>query len=135
MALPGIKAVAVGLGFEAAARPGSAAHDPYDWRRGRARSRGNRSGGLEGGMTTGEPLRLRAAMKPLPTLARPLPSVDLATGRAAPAPTPRSDVCAVPAAAVIGEAVVALVLADALLEKTGGDSMREILPRLKALRR
>jgi chorismate synthase len=86
-------------------------------------------------MTTGEPLRLRAAMKPLPTLARPLPSVDLKTGRAALAPVLRSDVCAVPAAAVISEALTALVLAEALLEKTGGDSMREILPRLRALRK
>lgn len=115
--------------------PGSAALDPYAWRKGHVRTIGNRSGGIDGGMSTGEPLRLRAAMKPLPSLARPLPSVDLATGRAAPAPTPRADVCAVPAAAVIGESLVALVLADALLEKTGGDSMREILPRLKALQR
>jgi len=135
MALQGIKAVAVGLGFEAALLPGSAALDPYAWRKGRVRTLGNRSGGIDGGMSTGEPLRLRAAMKPLPSLALPLPSVDLATGRAAPAPTPRADVCAVPAAAVIGESLAALVLADALLEKTGGDSMREILPRLKALRR
>jgi len=135
MALPGIKAVAVGLGFEAADLPGSRLHDSYSWKQGRAAYRSNRSGGLDGGMTTGEPLRLSAAMKPLPTLAKPLPSVDLSTGRRAPAPALRSDICAVPAAAVIAEALVALVLADALLEKTGGDSMDEILPRLAALRR
>lgn len=135
MALNGIKAVAVGLGFEAAALPGSRALDPYYWKAGRAAYRSNRSGGIDGGMTTGEPLLLSAAMKPLPTLMKPLPSVDLRTGRAAPAPVLRSDVCAVPAAAVISEALVALVLADALLDKTGGDSMREILPRLRSLRK
>jgi len=135
MALNGIKAVAVGLGFEAAALPGSRALDSYFWKAGRAAYRSNRSGGIDGGVTTGEPLRLCAAMKPLPTLAKPLPSVDLKTGRAAPAPVLRSDVCAVPAAAVISEALVALILAEALLEKTGGDSMGEILPRLRSLRK
>jgi len=135
MSLNGIKAVAVGLGFEAAALPGSRVLDPYYWKAGRAAYRSNRSGGIDGGVTTGEPLRLSAAMKPIPTLLRPLPSVDLRTGRAAPAPVLRSDVCAVPAAAVISEALVALVLAEALLEKTGGDSMREILPRLRSLRK
>jgi chorismate synthase len=135
MALNGIKAVAVGLGFEAAALPGSRALDPYWWKAGRAAYRSIRSGGIDGGVTTGEPLRLSAAMKPLPTLAKPLPSVDLKAGRAAPAPALRSDVCAVPAAAVIAEALVALVLAEALLEKTGGDSMREILPRLRSIRK
>ncbi len=134
MALNGIKAVAIGLGFEAAALPGSRALDSYYWKAGRAAYRSNRSGGIDGGVTTGEPLYLRAAMKPLPTLALPLPSIDLKTGQASPAPALRSDVCAVPAAAVISEALVALVLAEALLEKTGGDSMREILPRLRSLR-
>ena len=105
------------------------------WISSRAAYRSNRSGGIDGGVTTGEPLRLCAAMKPLPTLAKPLPSVDLKTGRAAPAPVLRSDVCAVPAAAVISEALVALILAEALLEKTGGDSMGEILPRLRSLRK
>ena len=135
MALNGIKAVAVGLGFEAAALPGSRALDSYSWKSGRAAYRSNRSGGIDAGVSTGEPLHLRAAMKPLPTLGRPLPSVDLASGRAAPAPVLRSDICAVPAAAVISEALIALVLAEALLEKTGGDSMRELLPRLRSLRK
>ncbi|MDD5656104.1 MAG: chorismate synthase [Elusimicrobia bacterium] len=135
MSLGGVKAVAVGLGWAAPGLPGSKAHDAFAWKGGRAAYRSNRSGGIDGGMTTGEPLILRAAMKPIPTLARPLPSVDLAGRRPAAAPTPRADVCAVAAAAVIGEAVTALVLAEALLEKTGGDSMKEILPRLRQLRR
>jgi chorismate synthase len=135
MALNGIKGVEVGLGYAAAALTGSRALDGYFWKAGRAAYRSNRSGGIDGGMTTGEPLRLTAAMKPIPTLMKPLPSVDLSTGRGAPAPTLRSDVCAVPAAAVIAESLAALVLADALLEKTGGDSMKEILPRLRALRK
>lgn len=135
MALNGVKGVEIGLGFAAAGKPGSRAHDALCARKGRPAYASNRCGGLEGGMTTGTPLCLRAAMKPIPTLAKPLPSVDLRTGRPAPAPVLRSDVCAVPAAAVVAESLVALVLADALLEKTGGDSMREILPRLQALRR
>jgi chorismate synthase len=135
MSLNGIKAVAVGLGFEAADLSGSKVHDPYAWKAGRASYLSNRSGGIDGGMSTGEPLRLLAAMKPLPTLAKPLASVDLKTRRAARAPVLRSDICAVPAAAVISEALAALVLADVLLEKIGGDSMGEILPRLKILRR
>ncbi|MBI5241163.1 MAG: chorismate synthase [Elusimicrobia bacterium] len=135
MALNGIKGVDIGLGFAAAVPPGSKVLDAYTWKDGAPAYRSNRSGGIDGGMTTGEPLLLRAAMKPLPTLRKPLPSVDLKTGRAAPAPVLRSDVCAVPAAAVIAESLAALVLADALLEKTGGDSMREILPRLSALRK
>lgn len=134
MSLNGIKGVDIGWGFASAVQPGSKVLDAYSWRDGRPCYRSNHSGGLEGGMSTGEPLLLRAAMKPIPTLRKPLPSVDLRTGRAAPAPVLRSDVCAVPAAAVIAESLAALVLADALLEKTGGDSMKEILPRLRALR-
>ena len=135
MSLNGIKGVDIGWGFASAVPPGSQVLDPYSWKDGGPCYRSNHSGGIDGGMTTGEPLLLRAAMKPLPTLRKPLPSVDLRTGRPAPAPVLRSDVCAVPAAAVIAEALAALVLADALLEKTGGDSMREILPRLRTLRR
>ncbi|MFA6004012.1 MAG: chorismate synthase [Elusimicrobiota bacterium] len=135
MALNGVKGVEFGLGFAAARSPGSQVQDAYLLRNGRPDYCSNHCGGTEGGMTTGAPILLRAAMKPIPTLAKPLASVDLRTGRPAPAPVLRSDVCAVAAAAVVAEAVVALVLADALLEKTGGDSLREILPRLQALRR
>jgi chorismate synthase len=109
--------------------PGSQAHDvilPADqwddrpWRRAT-----NRAGGLEGGMTNGEPVIVRAALKPLSTLAKPLPSADLATGQAIEAHYERSDVCVVPAAGVIGEAMVAIVLAEAMLEKFGGDHIDE----------
>ena len=93
---------------------------------GRPRRRTGRAGGIEGGMSTGETLRVRAAMKPLSTLVRALDTVDLATRAKAKAVVQRSDVTAVPAAGVVGEAVVALVLADALLEKTGGDSLAEV---------
>ena len=86
----------------------------------------NRAGGLEGGVTTGEPLAVRGAMKPISTLMKPLPSVDLRDGSVGDAATERSDVCAVPAAGVVGEAMVALVLADAFLEKFGGDSIGEV---------
>ena len=129
--IPAIKGVEIGLGFGAAARPGSAVHDailpadppgPF----GRFRRATNRAGGLEGGMTNGEPLVLRAAMKPIPTLRRGLPSVDLRTGAAVPAAYQRSDITAVPAASVVGEAVVALVLAEAFLEKFGGDSLEQV---------
>jgi chorismate synthase len=122
----------VGDGVAGAARPGSAAHDEIVPGPGRPARRTGRSGGIEGGMSTGETLRLRAAMKPLSTLVRALDTVDLATGEPAPAVVQRSDVTAVPAAAVVGEAVVALVLADALLEKTGGDSLDEVRRNLDA---
>ena len=94
----------------------------------------NRAGGLEGGITTGEPIVLRAAMKPISTTLTPLQSVDLATGEPSPTRYERSDFCAVPRAVVIGEAMVAWVLADALHEKLGGDSMDEQRPRFAALR-
>jgi chorismate synthase len=94
----------------------------------------NHAGGLEGGITNGQPVIVRAAMKPIPTLARPLPSVDLASKQAFDAQKERTDACAVPAAAVVAEAAVAFVLADALLEKTGGDSLEEVLRNLKAYR-
>ena len=123
MSIPAVKGVEVGLGFEAARRPGSAVHDPIGPNLGRL---GNNAGGLEGGMTTGEPLVLRVAMKPISTLMTPLTTVDLATGQEAPAQSERSDVTAVPAMGVIAEAVTALVLADAMLEKFGGDSVAEM---------
>jgi chorismate synthase len=132
MSLNAIKGVEIGLGFEAARRPGSQAHDELEPRGKRVAYRTNRSGGIDGGITTGQPLVLRAAMKPLATLMKPLDSVDLRTMKPAKAHVERSDACAVPAAAVIAESLVCVVLADALLAKFGGDSMKEILPRLKA---
>jgi chorismate synthase len=131
MSIPAVKGVA-GLGFEAAARPGSAVHDPILPGGPAARRLGgydrasNRAGGLEAGMTTGEPLVLRVAMKPIATLMQPLPTVHLDTGEPAQAQSERSDVTAVPAMGVIAEAMTALVLADALLEKFGGDSLGEM---------
>jgi chorismate synthase len=137
MSIPAVKAVEIGMGVEAARRPGSEVHDPIDARPGQApphagdrqagfRRRTNNAGGLEGGITTGEPLVLRVAMKPISTLMAPLPTVDLATGAAASAQSERSDVTAVPAMGVIAEALTAFVLADAMLEKFGGDSLGEM---------
>lgn len=129
--IPAVKGVEMGEGFAAAARRGSTVHDeilpqPGDARRGNVARRTNRAGGLEGGMTTGEPLVLRVAMKPISTLMRPLVTVDVATGAPAAAAAERSDVTAVPAMGVIAEAMTALVLADAVLEKFGGDSLGEL---------
>lgn len=131
MSIQAIKGVEIGLGFTGAVRPGSNVHDPIVRDEDKPRTGGigrasNRAGGLEGGVTTGEPLAVRAAMKPISTLMKPLPSVDLRDGSVGNAATERSDVCAVPAAAVVGEAMVALVLADAFLEKFGGDSVGEV---------
>lgn len=132
MGIPAIKGVEIGLGFEAARRPGSEVHDPIVYRRGCGFARAtNHAGGLEGGMTTGEPLLIRAAMKPIATLRRPLGSVDMKTKRAAAAGYERSDVCAVPAAAVVGEAVAALELARTWMEKFGGDSVGEMVSNWK----
>jgi chorismate synthase len=132
MSIQAIKGVEVGDGFAGAARPGSRAHDAIVPGPGRPRRRTGRAGGIEGGMSTGDALRVRAAMKPLSTLVRALDTVDVATGAKARAVVQRSDVTAVPAAGVVGEAVVALVLADALLEKTGGDSLAEVRRNLDA---
>ncbi len=131
MSIPAMKGVEIGLGFEAASRRGSAVHDEIERDPGRQltggyRRRRNHAGGTEGGITTGEPLVARVAMKPLSTLRRPLDSIDVRTGEPAKAVRERSDVCAVPAAGVVGEAMVALVLADALLEKLGGDSVGDL---------
>jgi chorismate synthase len=132
MSIPAIKGVGIGLGMEAARRPGSLVHDEIVATEGAtdqfplARPT-NRAGGLEGGVTNGEEIRVSAYMKPISTLMKPLRSVDLTTLEEAPAAIERSDVCAVPAAAVVGEAVVCLVLADALLERFGGDSMRQLM--------
>jgi chorismate synthase len=126
MGVQAIKGVEVGDGFRTAARRGSAAHDELERDLdGVVRRRTGRAGGTEGGMSTGELLRVRAAMKPISTVPRALDTVDTATGEAAKAIHQRSDVCAVPAAGVVAEAMVALVLAEACLEKFGGDSVAE----------
>lgn len=125
MGIQAIKGVEVGDGFELAATPGSRAHDEIVPTDAGIRRVSGRSGGTEGGMTTGEILRVRAAMKPIATVPRALRTVDVTTGEEAVAHHQRSDVCAVPAAGIVAEAMVALVLADAVLEKFGGDSVRE----------
>lgn len=131
MSIPAVKGVEIGLGFAGARRPGSEVHDEIEWApdgraaSGNVRRRTNRAGGLEGGITTGEPLVVRVAKKPIATLMRPLATVDLASGGSASAVAERSDVTAVPAMGVIAEGIVALVVADAFLEKFGGDSLRE----------
>ncbi len=137
MSIPAIKAVGVGLGPEAAARPGSRVHDeimpdPNGVHPTGVSRPSNNAGGLEGGVTNGEDLRVSAWMKPISTLMKPLRSVDLTTMGEAAAAIERSDVCAVPAAAVVGEAMVALILADALVEKFGGDSVAELQRTMRA---
>jgi chorismate synthase len=149
MSIPAVKGVEIGMGFEASRRPGSEVHDPIEAGphapagqrslpraierggggtdpRGGFRRPTNNAGGMEGGITTGEPVVVKVAMKPIATLMSPLPTVDLTSGQAAKAVSERSDVTAVPAMGVIAEAVVALVLADAMLEKFGGDSLSEM---------
>lgn len=127
VSIPAMKAMEIGRGVWAAGQPGSAVHDPisFDADSRTYRRPSNRAGGTEGGVTYGGELRVRVFMKPLSTLRQPLPSVDIETGEAIDAVVQRSDVCAVPAAAVVGEAMLALVLADACLEKFGGDSLTE----------
>ena len=133
MGIQAIKGVEIGDGFATAARRGSQAHDEIErGADGLLRRRSGRSGGTEGGMSTGEVLRVRAAMKPISTVPRALATVDVATGEAAVAINQRSDVCAVPAAGVVAEAMVALVLADAVLEKFGGDAVTETRRNLEA---
>ncbi|HEX5580031.1 MAG TPA: chorismate synthase, partial [Gemmatimonadaceae bacterium] len=131
MSIHAVKGVEIGIGFGAARRPGSEVHDEMEYAAdrvatGRVARRTNRAGGLEGGITTGEPLVIRVAMKPIATLMRPLGTVDLATAEPAAATAERSDVTAVPAMGVIAEAMAAFVLAQAVLEKFGGDSMTEL---------
>jgi chorismate synthase len=133
MGIQAMKGVEIGDGFRTARRRGSAAHD--EMVPGSPVQRlSNRAGGIEGGMTNGEPVRVRAAMKPISTVPRALRTVDTTTGEAAQAIHQRSDVCAVPAAGVVAEAMVALVLADAALEKFGGDSLEETRRNLRAYR-
>jgi len=134
MGIQAIKGVAVGDGFDLARVPGSQAHDEIITGDGGLRRTSGRAGGTEGGMSTGEVLRVRAAMKPIATVPRALATVDVATGEPATAINQRSDVCAVPAAGIVAEAMVALVLADALLEKFGGDSVPETRRNVTAYR-
>ena len=131
MSIQSVKGVEVGDGFATAARPGSKAHDEIVLRHGAIARRTERAGGIEGGMSTGGPIRLRVAMKPFSTVPKPLATVDLATRTEAVAIKQRTDVCAVPAGGVVGEAAVALVLADAALEKFGGDSLTETRRNLR----
>jgi chorismate synthase len=127
MSIQAIKGVEIGPAFENARRPGTEVHDAFAPAvAGAPRRLSNRAGGIEGGTSNGEPIVVRAAMKPIPTTVTPLRSVDLATGEAASTQYQRSDVCAVPAASVVGEAMVAWTLADALVEKLGGDSVAEM---------
>jgi chorismate synthase len=126
MSIQAIKGVGIGDGFETAARRGSAAHDEIEGGTEGIRRLTNRAGGIEGGMSTGEPIRIQAAMKPISTVPRALATVDVRTGEPAKAINQRSDVTAVPAAGVVAEAMAALVLADAALEKFGGDSVAEM---------
>jgi chorismate synthase len=140
MSIPAIKGVGIGRGPEVAALPGSRIHDeilppddPADAVLGVTRPTNN-AGGLEGGITNGEDLRVSGFMKPIATLMKPLRSVDLTTMALSPAAIERSDVCAVPAAAVVGEAMIALVLADAAIEKFGGDSVDELVANWHAFK-
>ena len=133
LSIPSVKAVSIGSGVAVASFPGSRAHDPIEWTAGRGFTRPtNRAGGLEGGITNGEDVAVTLYVKPIATLRAGLPSVDLDTKEPHRAQYERSDVTAVPAAGVIGEAMLAFVLADALLEKTGGDSLAEVRRNLAA---
>jgi chorismate synthase len=131
MGIQAIKGVELGDGFESAKRRGSVAHDEIDMVNGATKRRTDRAGGTEGGISNGEILRVRAAMKPISTVPKALDTVDVLTGEPAKAINQRSDVCAVPAAAIVAEAMVALVLADAVVEKFGGDSVAEVARNYK----
>lgn len=134
MGMQTVKSVEIGLGAQAASRPGSQAHDAFALDGGDVVRAGNRAGGIEGGMSNGQPILLRISVKPIPTLAKALPSVNLHERAAAPATVVRSDVCVVPAAAIVGEAMVRLALMEPVLEKYGGDSMEETLDNLRRSR-
>lgn len=140
MSIPGVKGVEIGPAFENAKRYGTQVHDPIllkesasDHLESRLYRPSNRAGGLEGGVTNGQPVVVRGAMKPISTTCKSLPSVDLASGKPVPSQYQRSDICAVPAAAVVGEAMVAWVLAQALVEKLGGDSLGEMMAQAERL--
>jgi len=135
LSIHAIKGVEIGPAFDNAHKRGTNVHDEIILEGDTITRNTNRAGGTEGGVTTGQPLVLRAAMKPLSTTLNPLQTVDLATGKPSPTTYERSDFCAVPRAAVVGEEMVAIVLADELLRKIGGDSLEEMHPRFSALRR
>ena len=126
LSINAIKGVEFGAGFDGVSRPGSEFHDQIDYEDGRFTHLTNRAGGITGGMSNGEPIDLRVAIKPISTMKKPMPSIDLVSKEKVEAHYERSDVCVVPAAGVIGEAVVAMTLAEAFLEKFGGDSMPEV---------
>jgi chorismate synthase len=126
MSIQAIKAVEFGDGFSIANKRGTLAHDAIFVEEGRIVRKTNHAGGIEGGMSNGQPIIIRAAMKPIPTTVKPQPSADLQTLQPASTQYQRSDVCAVPAAAVVAEAMSAWILADAVLEKFGGDNLKEI---------
>jgi chorismate synthase len=134
MGMQTVRAVEIGLGAEVAATPGSAAHDVFALDGESVVRTSNRAGGIEGGMSNGEPIVVRVAVKPIPTLMKALPSVNLHEGTGAPAAIVRSDVCVVPAAAIVAEAMVRLALVGPVLEKYGGDSMEETLDNLERSR-
>lgn len=134
MGMQTARAVEIGLGASVAATLGSAAHDVFELDGEGVRRPSNRAGGIEGGMSNGEPIVVRVAVKPIPTLAKALPSVNLHARTGAPATVVRSDVCVVPAAAIVGEAMVRLALTGPLLEKYGGDSLAETLDNLQRSR-
>jgi chorismate synthase len=137
MSVQAIKGIEVGDAFENAKRLGTHAHDPMTLgsQKSRVERLSNRAGGIEGGISNGQPIVIRAAMKPIATTLTPQQTVDLAAGQDAPTKYERSDFCPVPRAVPILEAMVAFVLADALLEKLGGDSINEMKPRFEALRK
>ena len=135
LSIQAIKGVEIGHAFEVARRPGTSAHDEVRLDGDQLVRNSLFAGGLEGGITTGQPLLIRAAMKPIATTLTPQQTVDLASGQEVPTRYERSDFCPVPRAVVVVEAMVAFVLADALLEKLGGDSMDEIRPRFRDLRK
>ncbi len=132
MSINAVKGVEIGAGFSLANLPGSQSHDIIERAGRKWHHETNRAGGIEGGITNGEPVVVKAVVKAIPTLAKPLPSVDLKTGESVVAHVERSDVCVVPAAGVIGESMLAIVLADAVLEKFGGDHIKETLRNYKS---
>jgi chorismate synthase len=132
VSIPACKAAAIGDGVEAARLPGSQVHDVPVYDGGQLRHQTNRAGGLTGGVSNGEPIVVHGFMKPISTLLKPLATVDLKTHEPAKAHYERSDICVVPAAGVVGEAMVALVLAGAVLEKFGGDSLNELRRNLES---
>jgi len=135
MSVQAVKGMEVGDAFENSKRPGTQAHDPINLQHSNLQRSTNRAGGIEGGISNGQPIILRAAMKPIATTLLPQPTVDLASGTESPTKYERSDFCPVPRAVPILESMVAFVLADALIEKIGGDSLNEMKPRFETLRK